>query len=504
MYRRRKSITDLSKRVHLLGGTLDVTGLPQDTPLTNQTLLEGTDGLLVMNEDQSLILTGNLTGDAKIGYDIDGTGGGSAGGVAIGSGGGSLNSGAVDLVGERYNIASLNVRSGLASVKETATLGHENTSIIVGSSLNNGETSAALINDGAIQGSTLTVNSGGAVTNNNTLHVAEITLNSQSALANTGNLTAEEITVAEGALLRNTGSLEGNVSLQGSMSNSGQTVGMILVQHGASLSGGGIFDSVTVQQGGSLNIHGAASFNGLTFEEGSGMAFSVNGTTPFSSGMSMAETYSHATVGTLSFNGTPTIEVNIGSGLIASGSESFALNLLQAEEITGTAELEQQLRLTGETGLLENGGVLEWNPETGVLTFSGKLNTAAAGGLAAQDAALLADTLWSSVSSVASFARTANEQGRMAGVRSSRLWGAGLGYFTSMSSEGTLSGFSYKGGGYAVGADAAVSKTPWSEPRSARCSERTRVITLYSLINRDPSCSPCTATSARNLPGARS
>lgn len=284
MYRRRKSITDLSKRVHLLGGTLDVTGLPQDTPLTNQTLVEGTDGLLVMNEDQSLILTGNLTGDAKIGYDIDGTGGGSAGGVAIGSGGGSLNSGAVDLVGERYNIASLNVRSGLASVKETATLGHENTSIIVGSSLNNGETSAALINDGAIQGSTLTVNSGGAVTNNNTLHVAEITLNSQSALANTGNLTAEEITVAEGALLRNTGSLEGNVSLQGSMSNSGQTVGMILVQHGASLSGGGIFDSVTVQQGGSLNIHGAASFNGLTFEEGSGMAFSVNGQPPSAPG----------------------------------------------------------------------------------------------------------------------------------------------------------------------------------------------------------------------------
>ena len=87
------------------------------------------------------------------------------------------------------------------------------------------------------------------------------------------------------------------------------------------------------------------------------MEFSVNGTTPFSSGMSMAETYSHATVGTLSFNGTPTIEVNIGSGLIASGSESFALNLLQAEEITGTAELEQQLRLTGETGLLENVGV---------------------------------------------------------------------------------------------------------------------------------------------------
>lgn len=174
--------------------------------------------------------------------------------------------------------------------------------------------------------------------------------------------------------------------------------------------------------------------------------------------MSAEETYSHATVGNLSLTGTPIIEVHIGSGLIASGAESFTLNLLQAAEIAGDAALNQQLLLTGETGLLENGGVLDWNPETGLLTFSGKLNTAAASGLAGQDAALLADTLWSSVSSVASFARTANEQGRIAGVRSSRLWGAGLGYFTSMSSEGTLSGFSYKGGGYAVGADVAASK----------------------------------------------
>ena len=457
-YGTNEAISSLDKKVHLLGGTLDVTGLPQDTPLTNQVLVEGTDGLLVMNEGQTLVLTGNLTGKNKIGYDIDGVDGGSAGGVAIGSSGGSLNSGAVDLGGETYNIASLNVRGGMAGIEETASLGHDGTSIIVGSSSGRGETSAALINDGSIRGNSLTVNSDGSVTNNNILNVADITLNSQSALANTGNLTAEEITVAEGALLRNAGSLEGNITLLGNMSNSGQTTGMILVQQGASLSGGGIFDSVTVRQGGRLNIQGAASFNGLTLEEGSGMAFSVNGTTPAGARMSAEETYSHATVGNLSLTGTPTIEVHIGSGLIASGAESFTLNLLQAAEIAGDAALNQQLLLTGETGLLENGGVLDWNPETGLLTFSGKLNTAAASGLAGQDAALLADTLWSSVSSVASFARTANEQGRIAGVRSSRLWGAGLGYFTSMSSEGTLSGFSYKGGGYAVGADVAASK----------------------------------------------
>ncbi|MFQ7533862.1 MAG: hypothetical protein ACLRPT_01285 [Akkermansia muciniphila] len=57
------------QRVHLLGGTLDVTGLPRHA-VTNQTLVEGTDGLLVMNEDQSLILTGN-TGRRR--HDIDGT-----------------------------------------------------------------------------------------------------------------------------------------------------------------------------------------------------------------------------------------------------------------------------------------------------------------------------------------------------------------------------------------------------------------------------------------------
>lgn len=453
-----KSITDLSKRVHLLGGTLDATGIPQNTPLTNQTIIEGTDGLLVMNEDQSLILTGNLTGKKGIGYDIDGTGGNSAGGVAIGSSNGSLNSSAVDLSGERYNIAALNVRSGLADIKETASLGHENTVITVGSSRNSGETNASLINNGTIQGSSLTVNSDGSVANNKTLNVANINLNSQSALANTGDLTAEQITVAKDALLNNSGSLEGNVTLQGRMSNSGQTTGMVLVQNGGILSGGGSFESVTVRQGGRLKIQGAASFNGLTFEEGSGMAFSVNGTTPFSTGMNAADTYSHATVGTLSIAGTPSIEVHVGSGLIAAGSESFTLNLLQAAEITGNAALEQQLHLTGETGLLEDGGVLDWNPETGLLTFSGKLNVAAATGLAGRDAALLADTLWSSASSVASFARTANEQGKMAGNRSSRLWGAGLGYFTSMSSMDSLSGFSYQGGGYAVGTDVALGK----------------------------------------------
>lgn len=451
-----KSITDLSKHIHLQGGTLDATGIPRNTPLTNQ-IVEGTDGLLVMNGDQSLILTGNLTGKKGIGYDIDGTDGNSAGGVAIGSSNGSLNSSTVDLSGERYNIASLNVRSGLVSIKETASLGHENTVITVGSSRNSGKTNTSLINDGSIQGSFLTVNSNGSVTNNKTLNVANIDLNSQSALANTGDLTAEQITVAKDALLNNSGSLEGNVTLLGKMSNSGQTTGLVLVQNGGCLSGNGVFTSVTVSEGGSLATGnggnpGAPVYTNLTLEDGSSLTFSVDGGTPATNGRS--GTYSQATVTTLTINGAPIVGVNIGTGVITSETDSFTLTLLNAENVAGDgAFTTDAFTLTGDTALLEEGSTLLWDPVSGTLSFTGKVNAGHASLQAGNDASLIADTLWSSVSSVVSFARTAVSQSRLSGNGSSRHWVSGLGYFTSMSSANTFSGFSYKGGGYAVGSD---------------------------------------------------
>ncbi len=458
------SITDLTKKVHIVGGTLDAAGVSADTALSSEVIVEGTDGLLIMTEDQTLNLTGSLTGDSSVGYDVQGEDGGSAGTIGIGTAGGSLSGTAVELTGESYSVNALEVRSGIATIAESAGLGHELTEITVGTA--SGETtSAILVNHGAVNGKTVEVLADGSVTNYGTITAADsVTLDGGAAMANTadGELSAQSIAVSADAELSNAGTITGDISLAGSMTNSGVSTGTITVLDGGSLSGGGTFGNVDVQNGGTLDVQGAAGFSSLTVGDGSKITFSVNGVTPYSSGMSASETYSHAAVDSLTFSGTPAIGVSIGSGVIASGSDAFTLTLLQADAVTSsgavdTDALAAALELTGSADLVSDYD-LSWDEASGTLTFSGTLNTTAASGLAGQDASLLADTLWSSVSSVVSFARTAAEQGKLAGVRSSRLWGAGLGHFTSMPSAGSLSGFSYNGGGYALGADMATGK----------------------------------------------
>lgn len=521
-----KSITDLTKRVHIMGGTLDATGVSADTPLSDRVIVEGPDGLLLMTGGQTLNLTGNLTGDNAVGYDVGGQDGGSAGIIGIGTAGGRLNSTSVDLTGESYKINTLNVRSGITTIDENTNLGHEYTEITVGTAPSGNTTNAILSNNGAITGNTMVVNADGSVTNNKNISLrGGLTLNNGAAMANMedGSLTATDITVAENAtltnsgaitttdanisgdvinggtasadhiqlngeaaltnlkdatitttddiqvsqdaMLTNNGTITGDINLTGTMTNNGTNSGDITVGDGGLLIGGGTFGRVNVQNGGMLNIQGAPSFTGLTFDDNSGISFTVNGITPYSTGLSAQETYSHATVGTLTLNSVPSITVNIGAGLIAAGSVDFTLDLLKTTELLGDAvgsitedTLNEQLTLAGMTNLLEDDSTLTWDAESGTLSFSGTVSLAASTDLARQDAALLADTLWSGVSSVASFARTAAEQGKMAGCRSSRLWGAGLGYFTSMSAADSLSGFSYKGGGYAVGGDVALNK----------------------------------------------
>lgn len=458
------SITDLTRKVHIVGGTLDAAGVSADTALSSEVIVEGTDGLLIMTEDQTLNLTGSLTGDSSVGYDVQGEDGGSAGTIGIGTAGGSLSGTAVELTGESYAVNALEVRSGIATIAESAGLGHELTEITVGTA--SGETtSAILVNRGAVNGKTVEVLADGSVTNYGTITAADsVTLDGGAAMANMagGELSAQSIAVNADAALSNAGTITGDISLAGSMTNSGVSTGTITVLDGGSLSGGGTFGNVDVQNGGTLDVQGAAGFSSLTVGDGSKITFSVNGVTPYSSGMSASETYSHAAVDSLTFSGTPAIGVSIGSGVIASGSDTFTLTLLQADAVTSsgavdTDALAAALELTGSADLVSDYD-LSWDEASGTLTFSGTLNTTAASGLAGQDASLLADTLWSSVSSVVSFARTAAEQGKLAGVRSSRLWGAGLGHFTSMPSAGSLSGFSYNGGGYALGADMATGK----------------------------------------------
>ncbi len=451
-----ESISDLLVKVRLEGGTLDATSVDPSTPLTNS-VISGSDGLLKMTAEQTL----SLQGKVSIGYDISGSDEEEiAGEIVIGNKNGSLSQTTVSLNGERYDVRGLNVLSGIAIIEKTAELGKaDTTDIILGSSQEGEVTTTSLINEGTIRSRSLNITSNAALTNKNRLESGIINIQGQSALFNEGELVAHNIQVASRAILRNTGNLHGDVSIRGTMTNNGKTDGSISVLDGGHLYGSGEFASVAVSAGACLTVGnsgnpGTPLYENLTLEQGSFMIFSVDGITPASSNSSRNGTHSHARVTTLTANGTPTVGIDISTGLIAAGSDSFTLTLLNAGNVVGDGAFNPNaFTLMGDIELLEEGSTLLWDPISGTLSFTGKVNGNYASFQAGNDAALIADTLWSSTSSVVSFARTAVSQGRISGDDSFRLWMSGLGHFTTMSSANTLSGFSYNGGGYAVGSD---------------------------------------------------
>lgn len=454
-----KSISDLSKQVCLEGGTLDATGVDTSTPLTNN-VITGNDGMLEMTADQTLILKGN----DEVGYDLAGQGGEAAGNLTVGITGGVMAQTDIQLQGERYDVTQLDVQSGRLTVGDKAVLGRlDTTALTLGSTSQGDVTTASLINNGSILAQTLDITANAALTNNESLQAGQIDVSSKSALDNGGTMQAETIRVASGGILKNSGSLTGDIALEGSMINNGETQGQIDVENDGRLSGSGAFTSVAIASGGYLmagNSPGAPVYENLTLAEGATMAFAVDGPKPATKTVSGSGTHSFATVSdTLTIDGTPNVEVTVGSGIVAAGSDTFTLTLLQADSVAGDGSFDPlAMTLTGETQLLEEGASIAWDAETGTLTFTGKVNQSAAGSLSGGDAARLADTLWSSTTAVASFGRRAMDQGRTLESGKGRFWASGFGDFTSMSQEGNLSGFNYNGGGYAVGGDVAVSE----------------------------------------------
>lgn len=450
-----KSIDDLSKQVRLEGGTLDATGVDISTPLTNN-VITGNDGLLEMKADQTLVLKGK----DEIGYDLAGQGGEAAGNLTVGIAGGVLAQTDIQLQGEHYDVAELDMQSGRLTVGENAVLGRDTTALTLGSSAQGDVTTASLINKGSILAQTLDITANAALTNNESLQAGQIDIRGKSALDNGGTLQSKIIRVASNGTLKNSGTMSSDVTLEGSMVNNGESQGRISVEKDGRLSGSGTFAAVDVASGGYLmagNSPGAPVYENLTLAEGATMAFAVDGPKPATA--SGSGTHSFATVSdTLTIDGTPNVEVSVGSGIVAAGSDTFTLTLLQAASVAGDGSFDPlAMTLTGETGLLEEGASIAWDAETGTLTFTGKVNQSAAGALSGGDAARLADTLWSSTMAVASFGRRAMDQGRTMEAGKGRFWASGFGNFTSMSQAGSLSGFNYNGGGYAVGGDVAVS-----------------------------------------------
>ncbi len=433
-----RSISDLAANVSLQGGTLDASGVDVSTPLTND-VIKGSEGILKMSDEQTFVLTGN----DRIGYDIEGAEPEqSAGAVLVGEEGGSLTDTVITFAGKNYLVDALNVRSGVAIVEENAQIGSTDTTV-------------------------MTVGSHASLNNKGNLAAAEIEVQGKGVLGNSGALASDNIHILAGGTLKNEGTIgtatntltadasSSTVAVEGTLINTGAIESDVTVSDGGKLTGSGTFASVTIETGGFLmagNSPGTPVYTNLALDDGATMAFAVDGTAK--------GTYSCATVtDTLTLSGTPTVEVSVGSGIVTAGRDTFTLTLLNAANVAGDGAFDPiDLKLTGATDLLEDGASIAWDAATGTLTFTGRVNENAALTVSGDDASRLADTMWSSVTAVSSFARRAMEQGRSVEAGKGRFWASGFGDFTSMGADGGFGGFTYNGGGYALGGDASLSE----------------------------------------------
>lgn len=230
-----------------------------------------------------------------------------------------------------------------------------------------------------------------------------------------------ELNIGAGSLLQGTGTLEKQVTLYGSNVRAGNSPGV-------------------------MNFAGGLDLRGV-----SDLTFYVGGVAP--------GTYSSMNVGTSLSWQFSHVNVELGDKLLASDSDTFSLVLIdasKAETVTGLDE-GQSLEITKNKEFL-SGSDLVWDEATRQLVFTGTLNRGLVDDLKKTEGVALANSLWTSTRSVNNFARVARAQLNSPRAGKANIWFAGLGDFTSMDSEGSVEGFDYKGGGYAVGADYVLEK----------------------------------------------
>lgn len=200
------------------------------------------------------------------------------------------------------------------------------------------------------------------------------------------------------------------------------------------------------------NSPGVMNFTGgLNLQGVSDLTFYMEGTG--------AGAYSMMNVGTSLDWQFSHVNVELGDKLFSSDSKEFSLILVDAsaaETVTGMEE-GQSLEITKNKEFLTDYS-LEWNSGAQQLIFSGTLNSQIVNEMKTVEGAALANALWSSTRSVNNFARVARAQ--LNGSRSgkSNIWVAGLGDFSSAGNDGSIEGFDYQGGGYALGADYVLHK----------------------------------------------
>lgn len=405
------------------GKTVDASGSTETT--LDGSAISGT-GTLVTNSDQTILITSNQ----DIAYSISGTDGSTPGAsLAFGSQGGSINSQMSVIEGpsaQSLNLNSMKIMSGIVTNRSTISSA---STIEVGT----GTGSAALNNYGSINAQQgIVISSGGSLDNRGSLQ------------------SGGDITVRNGAIFANNSTVQGTIT----------------VEKGGLLKGTGTATAATVS--GTLNVGNSPGFQryeSLTLNNGSQLIFTVDGSTPATLTRYGEGTYSQINVttpGGLTVNGTSTAQVvftsNAVLGTLQSGSMTLPLTLITVNDAEGNpADATTTAGITYSVGG-ELANFITLDASSGALVAD--LNSAAVivgmGG-SARD---LANTLWSSTMVVNSFARQASAQISPARRLSTgeqkdgmAVWGAGLGDFTNVSG---VDGFTYSGGGYAVGVDGTL------------------------------------------------
>lgn len=254
--------------------------------------------------------------------------------------------------------------------------------------------------------------------------------------------------------------LNGSTVLSGVETNNGSTV-----------SGSGTFKGEVTYYGSEIVIGSGPSAGYHNYEGGLNawggvqeLTFIVNGTTAADATNGVWDTYSQMNVSSSYYVDGAHVNVVIGDNLLFSKEQSFSLSLVNLNPDTvidpdgslwDLTSIDPTLK--GRTDLVTDTSFTV--SDDGLhLIFNGKVNIHAVKALRGEEASRIANTLWSSVRVVDSFAHTAASQLDFRGPGKRNLWFSGLGDFMNVSSTSGASGFGYKGGGYAVGVDYAWTK----------------------------------------------
>ena len=241
--------------------------------------------------------------------------------------------------------------------------------------------------------------------------------------------------------------------------------------NGSTVSGSGTFKGEVTYYGSEIMIGSESSAGYHNYEGGLNawggvqeLTFIVNGTTAADAAHTGADTYSQMNVSSSYYVDGAHVNVVIRDNLLFSKEQSFSLSLVNLDPDTvidpdgslwDLTSIDPTLK--GRTDLVKDTGFTV--SDDGLhLIFNGKVNINAVKALRGEEASRIANTLWSSVRVVDSFAHTAASQLDFRGPGARNIWFSGLGDFMNVSSTTGASGFDYKGGGYAVGMDYAWTK----------------------------------------------